>query len=160
ELRTPLAILRGEAEVALMQTHSTDQYRRVLASQLEEFERLTRMINQLLTLARAESGEVKIANEQVNLSTMVRTLTEQLEPVAASKNVSLSCNCDSDITVRGDSAWIERIILNLADNAIKFTKPGGHVKVMVSAGGQMATLDVEDDGIGIPEDALPHIFER
>src|SRR5262249_12081608 len=87
ELRTPLAILRGEAEVGVMQTNSADQYRRVLASQLEEFERLTRMINQLLTLARAESGEVKIANEQVNISAMVRTLTEQLEPVAASKSV-------------------------------------------------------------------------
>jgi heavy metal sensor kinase len=160
ELRTPLAILRGEAEVALMETNSADQYRRVLASQLEEFERLTRMINQLLTLARAESGEVKIANEQVNISAMVRTLTEQLEPVAASKSVSLSCNCDSDITVTGDSAWIERVILNLADNAIKFTRPGGHVKLSVSQAGQTATLDVEDDGIGIPKEALPHIFER
>ena len=62
ELRTPLAVLRGEAEVALMQPHSTDQYRRVLASQLEEFEKLTRMINQLLTLANAESGEVEIGS--------------------------------------------------------------------------------------------------
>jgi heavy metal sensor kinase len=160
ELRTPLAVLRGEAEVALMRTNSADQYRRVLASQLEEFERLTRMINQLLTLAHAESGQVEIANEQVNISSMVRTLTEQLEPVAASKNVSLSCNCDTDVTVRGDSAWIERVILNLADNAIKFTQPGGHVKMTVSQAGQMATLEVEDDGVGIPEEALPHIFER
>src|SRR5262245_64869191 len=72
ELRTPLAILRGEAEVALMQTNSIEQYRRVLASQLEEFERLTRMINQLLTLARAESGEVEIAAEQVNISAMAQ----------------------------------------------------------------------------------------
>jgi len=160
ELRTPLAILRGEAEVALMRTNSTDQYRRVLASQLEEFERLTRMINQLLTLARAESGEVKIASEQVNISSMARTLTEQLELVAASKNVSLSCTCDPEVTVTGDSAWIERVILNLADNAIKFTQPGGHVRVTVSQAGPMATLEVEDDGIGIPEEALPHIFER
>jgi len=160
ELRTPLAILRGEAEVALMQQNSAEQYRRVLASQLEEFEKLTRLINQLLTLARAESGEVEIAHEPVNISAMVRTLTEQLEPVAASKNVSLSCSCDSDVTVKGDSAWIERVILNLADNAIKFTRPRGHVSITVSQTGETATLDVKDDGVGIPQEALPHIFER
>ena len=81
ELRTPLAVLRGEAEVALMQANSTEQYRRVLASQLEEFEKLSRMINQLLTLARAESGEVAIAHEPVNISSMAREVAEQLEPV-------------------------------------------------------------------------------
>jgi len=160
ELRTPLAILRGEAEIALMQGGSPEQYRRVLVSQLEEFEKLTRMINQLLTLARAESGEVEIVNEQVNVSTMVQTLTEELEPVATSKDVSLSCKCQPDVTVNGDSTWIERIVLNLVDNAIKFTRPGGHVTVSVSRDAQRATLEVQDDGIGIPSDALPHIFER
>ncbi len=160
ELRTPLAILRGEAEIALMQTNSPEQYRRVLVSQLEEFEKLTRMINQLLTLARAESGEVEVLKEQVNVSTMVQTLTEELEPVAASKNLSLSCKCDPDVTVSGDSAWIERIVLNLVDNAIKFTPPGGSVTVNVSTDQQTATLEVQDNGIGIPSDALPHIFER
>ena len=160
ELRTPLAILRGEAEVALMQPHSVEHYRRVLASQLEEFEKLTRMINQLLMLARAESGEVKIAKERVNISAMLQTLTEALEPVAASKHLSLSCNCDPDVMVNGDPGWIERIILNLVDNAIKFTRPGGHIRVSVSRDPQTATLEVQDDGIGIPAEALPHIFER
>jgi heavy metal sensor kinase len=160
ELRTPLAILRGEAEVALMQTHSAEHYRRVLASQLEEFERLTRMINQLLTLANAESGEVEIAKEEVNISSMVQTLTEALEPVAASKNLTLSCRCDPAVTVTGDLGWIERIVLNLVDNAIKFTRPGGNVRVNVVQGAQTAKLEVQDDGVGIPPEALPHIFER
>src|SRR3989441_7757759 len=132
ELRTPLAVLRGEAEVALMQANSAEQYRRVLASQLEEFEKLTRMINQLLTLARAESGDVAIAHEPVNISSMTESLAEQLEPVAASKDVSISCTCDSDVILRGDAAWVERIILNLADNAIKFTPTGGHVQIKLS----------------------------
>jgi len=160
ELRTPLAILRGEAEVALMENHSPEHYRRVLASQLEEFEKLTRMINQLLTLARAESGEVEIAHSSIDLSTMAKELTEDLEPVAAAKNVTLSSRCDPHVMVTGDSGWIERIILNLVDNAIKFTRPGGHVAVRVSKGPHAATLEVEDDGVGIPSDALPHIFER
>ena len=160
ELRTPLAVLRGEAEIALMQSSTTDQYRRVLASQLEEFEKLTRMINQLLTLARAESGEVAIAHEPVDLSSMVRSISEQLEPVAASKNVNLSWHCEPGVIVSGDAGWIERIVLNLVDNAIKFTGSDGHVDVDVSQNGNHRTLVVKDDGLGIPPDSVPHIFER
>ena len=160
ELRTPLAVLRGEAEVALLEARSPEQYRRVLSSQLEEFEKLSRMINQLLTLARAESGEVAIAHDAVNISIMTRSLAEQLEPVAASKEVTLSWNCEPDVTLRGDASWIERIILNLADNAIKFTRPGGHVSMSVSRNGNSAILEVADDGIGIAAEAVPHIFER
>ena len=103
ELRTPLAILRGEAEVALMENHSPEQYRRVLGSQLEEFEKLTRMINQLLTLARAESGEVEVAHSSIDVSAMAKELTEDLEPVAAAKNVTLSSRCEPDVTVVGRS---------------------------------------------------------
>jgi heavy metal sensor kinase len=160
ELRTPLAVLRGEAEVALMEANSTEQYRRVLSSQLEEFEKLSRMINQLLTLARAESGEVAVTHESVNISNMVRSLAEQLEPVAASKDVTLAWNCDPDVILRGDPGWIERIILNLADNAIKFTRPGGHVRISLTRNTNDAILEVADDGIGIAPDAIPHIFER
>ena len=160
ELRTPLAVLRGEAEVALMQSSSSDQYRRVLASQLEEFEKLTRMINQLLILARAESGEVEIAHEPVHISAMAQSIAEQLEPVAASKGLSLLWECRQNVTLNGDSGWIERIILNLVHNAIKFTRAGGHVHVRVSRDAKNAILEVRDDGIGIPTDAIPHIFER
>jgi heavy metal sensor kinase len=160
ELRTPLAVLRGEAEIALMQSSSTEQYRRVLASQLEEFEKLTRMVNELLTLARAESGDVPIAHDPVNLSSLAQSLIEQLEPVAASKNLKLSCQCAADVSVNGDAGWIERIILNLVDNAIKFTPSGGKVEVRVSQNGENRTIEVTDSGIGIDADALPHIFER
>lgn len=160
EFRTPLAVLRGEAEVALMQASSSEHYRRVLASQLEEFEKLTRMINQLLTLARAESGDVEIADESVDLSVMTPALAEQLQPVASAKDVSLTWNCAPNVRVIGDASWIERIILNVVDNAIKFTPSGGHVEVRVSDGTENAVLEVRDDGIGIPPEALPHIFER
>jgi heavy metal sensor kinase len=160
ELRTPLAVLRGEAEVALIEANSTEQYRRVLSSQLEEFEKLSRMINQLLTLARAESGDVAIACESINISDMMRSLAEQLEPVAASKDVTLSWHCAPDVIVRGDSSWIERIILNLADNAIKFTRPGGHVRMSVTSSANDAVFEIADDGIGIAPEAIPHIFER
>jgi heavy metal sensor kinase len=160
ELRTPLAVLRGEAEIALMEASTADQYRNTLASQLEEFEKLSRMINQLLTLARAESGDVKIDRDPVNLSTMAQSLAEQLRPVAASKEITMDWDCEQDVTVVGDSGWLERIILNLADNAIKFTPTGGHVHLRVERKSQDAVLEVHDDGKGIPEEALPYIFER
>ena len=160
ELRTPLAVLRGEAEIALMQASTPEQYRRVLASQLEEFEKLSRMINQLLMLARAESGDVAITQEPVDLSSMAQSLAEQVEPVAASKKVHLSWECDPGVKITGDPSWIERIILNLVDNAIKFTRPAGHVNVRVSQRDHKGVLEVRDDGIGIAAEAVPHIFER
>jgi heavy metal sensor kinase len=160
ELRTPLAVLRGEAEIALMQSSTPEQYRRVLGSQLEEFEKLTRMINQLLTLARAESGEVAISSEPLDLSSLVQSLADQLEPVAASKNLKLVWHCEQGVTILGDANWIERIVLNLIDNAIKFTGPGGQISVGVSKDGANRILEVRDNGIGMSPDAVPHIFER
>jgi heavy metal sensor kinase len=160
ELRTPLAVLRGEAEIALMQSSTAEQYRRVLTSQLEEFEKLTRMINQLLTLARAESGEVAIARDPVNLSSLVQSLAEQLEPVAASKNLKLLWHCEPGVFISGDPGWIERIVLNLIDNAIKFTGSGGQIIVAVSQEGTHRILQVRDNGIGMSPEAVPHIFER
>jgi signal transduction histidine kinase len=160
ELRTPLAVLRGEAEVALMQHSSAEQYRRVLASQLEEFEKLSRMVNQLLMLARAESGDVAIEREPVDISTLAQSLSEQLEPVASSKGVRMSCVCEPDVKVIGDAGWIERIILNIVDNAIKFTPEGGHVWIRVFRAAKHAVFEVRDEGVGIPPLALPHVFER
>jgi heavy metal sensor kinase len=160
ELRTPLAVLRGEAEVALMQASTTEQYRNILGSQLEEFEKLTRMINQLLTLARAESGQVKIEHDPVNISAMTQSLAEQLTPVAASKDIAMDWNCEQDVVILGDSGWLERIVLNLVDNAIKFTPGGGHVQVVLGRNSHSATLEVRDDGKGITPEALPYVFER
>jgi heavy metal sensor kinase len=160
ELRTPLAVLRGEAEVALMQDGSGEHYRRVLTSQLEEFEKLSRMINQLLMLASAESGDVEIAREPVQISALVESLAEQLEPVASSKHVHLTCHCEPDVEVIGDTGWLERIVLNLVDNAIKFTRSGGRVNVRVSHDKSNAILEVEDNGIGIIPESISRVFER
>jgi heavy metal sensor kinase len=161
ELRTPLTTLRGEAEIALLQARSVEEYKRVLASQLEEFDKLSHMINQLLILANAEAGEIQWTAQSVDLSDLVASLLEQLEPVAAVKKITLEgANLEPHVHVRGDASWIERVILNLVDNAIKFTPEGGNVKVSLSLEGQQAALLVEDNGIGIPATALPHIFER
>jgi heavy metal sensor kinase len=160
ELRTPLTTLRGEAEIALLQARSVGDYRRVLASQLEEFNKLSHMIDQLLMLASAEAGEIQWTEKSVDLTALVGSLAEQLDPVATAKKITLVTNAQPNVSVRGDASWIERVILNLLDNAIKFTPEGGQVRISVAAENGEAALRVEDTGIGIPPEALPHIFER
>jgi heavy metal sensor kinase len=160
ELRTPLTVLRGETEVALMEGHSAEDYRRLLVSQLEEFDSLTRMINDLLVLANAEAGEIRWSEQDVDLSQLAVSLAEQLEPVASAKNIRLETAAAPDVHARGDAAWLERVILNLLDNAIKFSPSGGHIQVSVISEGHRAKLRVADEGIGIPPEALPHVFER
>jgi two-component system, OmpR family, sensor kinase len=160
ELRTPLTTLRGEAEVALLQAQTADDYKRVLASQLEEFDKLSHMINQLLVLASAEAGEIQWTNQSVDLSSLAVSLVDQLEPVAAAKKVRLEVGTRPGVDVQGDPSWLERLILNLLDNAIKFTPENGQVRVSTAVENAEAVLRVEDSGIGIEPEALPHIFER
>jgi heavy metal sensor kinase len=160
ELRTPLSVLQGEAELTLMSADSIEEYRSLLTGQLAQFAKLNRMFNQLLLLARAEGGELQLAARNVDLSALVRFLVEQMTPIAEDKDVSLHVRDDNFGEVIGDPEWLEHIVINLLDNAIKFTPSGGHVTVTVSARGAQAALEVRDTGIGIPTEAIPHIFDR
>jgi heavy metal sensor kinase len=160
ELRTPLTALRGEAEVMLLKPHSEHEYRRVLASHLEEYDRLARMINILLTLARAETGDIQMKPESFDFAKLAQYLVEQLKSVASSKRVSLSIDSKESIIIKADHDWLETAILNLLDNAIKYTPEGGHVSVLVKNCTSEPILEIRDTGIGISADALPHIFER
>jgi signal transduction histidine kinase len=129
-------------------------------ARLEEFDKLTRMINDLLVLAHAEAGEIRWAEQVVNLSALAASLTEQLEPVAASKEIALKTKIEPNVHVRGDASWLERVVLNLLDNAIKFTPQRGQVLLTVASKDGQAELRVRDWGMGIPPEALPHVFER
>jgi len=160
ELRTPLAAMRGEAELALLQVRAPDDYRRTLSSQLEELDRLARLVTQLLTLARAEAGEIQVAHERVNLTSIATGVVQSLAPVAQARGVAMSCEGAADVHVIGDAGWLERLLINLIDNAIKFTDLNGRILVRVAHDGGRAILEVRDTGIGIGADALPHVFER
>ena len=160
ELRTPLTALRGEAEVMLLQPHSVQEYRRLLASHLEEYERLGRLINRLLTLARAEAGDIQMHPEAIDLAQLARYLVEQIETVASSKQVLLSIESSEPVEVNADRAWLETAVLNLLDNAIKYTPEGGHVTVSTANRGSERILEIRDTGIGISAETLPHVFER
>ncbi len=160
ELRTPLAALRGETELALLHAASPDEFRRSLASQLEEFDTLTRLINQLLTLARAEAGEIALAHDPVDVAALAGSVVEQLVPVAQARGLDLTCDAPAAVIVAGDTGWLERLLLNLLDNAIKFTAPGGRITVTVARQDGDASLAISDTGVGIAPGALPRIFER
>jgi heavy metal sensor kinase len=160
ELRTPLTAMRGEAEVALLSDYSREEYRRVLASQLEEFERLNRLVNELLTLARAEAGEIHLARDPVDLAALVRSAADLLGPIATERKISMQVEAGGRVEVSGDPGWLERLVLNLLDNAIKFTDREGSVRLAVHSNGNEAVLEVRDSGSGISPEALPHIFER
>jgi heavy metal sensor kinase len=160
ELRTPLAALRGEAELALTHARSAEDYRRGLATQLEELDRLARLITELLTLARAEAGDIVLRKQLVDLGTLAGTVAQSLEPVAHARGLSLVCELAPNVLVTGDAGWLERLLINLVDNAIAFTPAQGRVTIRVSQADRLARLDVEDTGIGVSDEVLPLIFDR
>jgi heavy metal sensor kinase len=160
ELRTPLAALRGEAEFALLHSQSLDESKSTLASQIEEFDKLSRVIHQLLTLVQAESGELRMARERVGVTELLRELVDTFSLVASEKRVSLELDCIPELNLTGDRQWLERAMFNLIDNAIKYTPNGGRVSVYGRRQGNKIVLEVVDNGQGISPQALPHIFER
>jgi heavy metal sensor kinase len=160
ELRTPIAALRGEIELAAMRPGATDEQRETAASQLEELDKLKRLIDQLLTLARAESGQIPLARTRVPLAPLVESIVEQLEPVAQAHDLTLLAEVTAGPAIEGDASWIERLLLNLLDNAFKFTPAGGAVTVRLSETDRDAVLDVLDTGVGMAPDVVPHVFER
>jgi heavy metal sensor kinase len=160
ELRAPLAALRGGIETTLLHPRTPDEYQRGLVSQLEDIDKLSRMVSQLLTLARAESGEIQLARDRVDLSALAQSIVSQLETVAEAKGLTMVCDAPAPVHVTGDLGWIERLVLNLLDNAIKFTPSGGRLTLSVEERAGHAALVMRDTGIGVPAADLPRIFER
>jgi heavy metal sensor kinase len=160
ELRTPLAALRGEIELALRRSGRDAAEQATLASQIEELDRLARLIDQILMLARAESGQIRLTFAPVDVGELAVSLVEQLEPVAQARTVDLRCERNGAVLVKGDAGWLQRLLLNLLDNAIKFTREGGTVVVSVAREAGRARIDVRDNGIGMPPEVTAHVFER
>jgi heavy metal sensor kinase len=157
ELRTPLAILRGELELALRQSSDT---RQMFVSQLEEIDRLKRLIDQILTLARAESGQIALAVAPVDVGDLARALVDQLQPVADARGIELSCERYDSVIVKGDAGWLQRLLINLLDNALKFTPAGGRITLGVSRTGAAARMSVRDTGVGMSEEDARRVFDR
>ncbi len=160
ELRTPLAAMRTEAEVALRSPRSPERDARVLENLLEEIERLTRLVSHLLFLCREETG-VRVGNlRQVRLDEIVSDVCEHMKVAAREKGLDLSIECTSACEVSGEADRLRQLFFNLLDNAIKYTQSGGKVTVKIQASGDQAFVAVTDTGIGIASEHLPHVFDR
>lgn len=160
ELRTPVNNLRGEAEVALGKNRSTDEYRDVLGSCLEECGRLSRMIDSLLFLARAEKTTVPITAERLDVGKELESVREFYDAAASEAGITLSVLSDRSVYARVDRTLLQRAVGNLVSNAIAHTPSGGEIRLTAAAQNGKAQIEVRDTGPGIPSEHLPHIFDR
>ena len=160
EMRTPLTIVRGELENLAEDPRLDCELRERVASLLEEAVRLSKIVEQLFMLSRLDAGEAQTEWSRFDLSELAQTTAEQMSLLAEDKNISIACEVSQSIPVEGDRARLKQVVVNLLDNAIKYMPENGGVRLRVRAVNGHAVLEVEDNGPGIPPDALPHIFER
>lgn len=160
ELRTPLTILQLELE-GIAQTHRlnpvlTDQ----IGSALEETDRMSHIVENLLAISRLDAGEVKMDKTRLDLGHLAASTADQMRLLAEEKRIQFRTNAAENVYVEGDRSRLQQVVVNLIANAIKYTPDAGEVEVSVRADGPTAVLQVSDNGVGISDDALPHVFER
>ena len=160
ELRTPLAALRGSSEIALRNAKSEEEYRAVLASNIEDLDGLARIVSDLLALARAEAGHQLLTLRPENLTELVRDALESTRPLAAELGISIHFRADGEITADVDPKHVLRLLMNLLDNAIKYNRQDGRVEVELGSNDGWVVITVADTGSGIQPADLPHIFDR
>lgn len=160
ELRTPLTVLRGEIEVALRRERPAKEYREVLESSREEIERLARLTENLLSLARSDAGEGLVTREPVDLAALCERVRESMNAAAEEKRIQLAVEASEALFVNGDADTLERVCLNLVENAIRYSPAGESVTLRAAHQNGEAVLSVIDTGPGIGAEHLPHLFER
>ena len=161
ELRTPITVVRGQLEVALFTATTVEQYRDAIVNSLSDIERLSQIVRALLLLSQAETGQVVLQKQSLDLVAVAENITDQFQIPAEGAELTLqfiarTSNCRGDF----DRVQLERMLSNLLSNAIKFTPAGGGVRVTVDRRDQEAEICVEDTGGGISAEHLPHIFDR
>lgn len=160
ELRTPLTVMRGEIEVALRSGKTPDEYRAVLVSALEEILRMASILDNLMTLAKADQGIKDAELSEVHLDQLIRELYADSEVLAEPKNITMAITDIQPITIVGDRGKLRQLFLNLITNAIKYTPINGAVTLAVHRINGTATVGVADTGIGIPAQEVGLIFDR
>jgi two-component system, OmpR family, sensor kinase len=160
ELRTPLTILRGELEQLSQTPGLSEPMRDTLASALEEIVRMAKIVENLLAIARVDSGTEVMDRQCVDLSAIAEWIADQMHLLAAEKHISLRCITPGPVQIVADPARIKQVLVNLLDNSIKYTPEGGSIAIAVRVVQDKALLEVQDTGIGVPEASLPHVFKR
>jgi heavy metal sensor kinase len=160
ELRTPLTVLRSVGEVALTAHHDEEGYREVIGSMLEEVDHLTRLVDTLLTLARADAGKTRLQLEALDLGALVRDVVAHLSVLAEERGQRVEEMVPGRVEVRGDRVVLRQAIVNLVDNAIKYCPEGSCIRVGACVVPTGAVVEVADEGPGIPESHRERIFDR
>ena len=160
ELRTPLTVIRSVGEVGLRGRRQESAYREIIGSMLEEVDRLAGLVDRLLNLSRAETGPAKLTVDAVDLLVLAREVATQLEVLAEEKQQLISVESPDAPEWTGDRMVLRQALLNLVDNAIKFTPVGGRITVRIEESASGVTIDVSDTGSGIPEALQEQVFER
>ena len=158
EFRTPISNLLTQTQVTLSRPRSTDDYREVLASNIEEYERLSRMIADMLFLAKTDEGRIVPSRESINLKSMIEELIEFYSPLAEDKQIDLRLCGQAEI--QADPLMIRRAISNLLSNALRHTPDHGHVHIQLTRTPESTVIAVENTGETIPEQHLPRLFDR
>lgn len=160
ELRTPLAIISGQIDVALQRHRRAEEYADVLRDVRVEAERMRELVADILTLSRADAGREQLIVEPVSLDELAAEVAGQMMPLALTRGLRLEIDIAAPVVVSGDQTRLTQLLLNLLDNAMKYTPSGGRVGILVKKQDGWAMLSVSDTGIGIPAEHLPYIFER
>jgi heavy metal sensor kinase len=160
ELRTPLTVLKGELEDFVHKGPQSPDWRDRLGSALEEVDRLTNIVEGLFAISRLDAGEAAAEWVKFDLAQLVSATADQMSLLAEDKKIKLTCQGNVGVWVEGDRARLKQVVVNLLDNAIKYTPEGGSVALTVFAQNGKAVLEVVDNGIGIPTQVLPKVFER
>ncbi|MGH7701798.1 MAG: ATP-binding protein, partial [Gemmatimonadales bacterium] len=158
ELRAPLTALRGEIDVTLKRERSPEEYRATLERCREEVIRLSRLGSDLLVLARSESGERMEQPQEIDLRGLVDRVVQRYQPLAASRGLRIEVS-GAGAVAAGDPQLLEQVVINVLDNAVKYTPEGGRIDIELS-GGEAATMTVRDTGPGVAPADAPHLFER
>ncbi len=160
ELRSPLSRLRTELEVTLRRPRESAEYVETLRSCLDEVERLTLLVEELLTLARLDADQQQEPLQPLVLNPVVEEVVRRLEPVAQEHRVEIIFEASPPMSVRISQGALSLVVANLLDNALKFSPPGGQVRIRLATEGNEAVISVSDQGPGIRVEELPHVFER
>jgi len=166
ELRTPLAAMRSVGEVGLQEDHTTEKYRDIIGSMLEEVARLTSMVDTLLTIAHADSGAIELQRSVFSMMDLVQESVGGVGVLAEDKKQMISVVGDDEISVFADRSFLRMAVINLLDNAVKYSPPGSTIRLILSHGknsfnqAEFVELAIEDEGPGIPEDKASLVFDR
>jgi heavy metal sensor kinase len=160
ELRAPLAVIEAESTFMLQRPRSEEDYQRSLELVAQETRHMSNIINQLLVLARGDSNREQVLVQEINLGNFLREFKKDGEVLCRDKGLELHLDQVKDLTINGDAMQLKQLFMNLLQNGIRYTDKGGIISISLRREGDTAVATMSDSGMGIPESALPYVFER